>query len=109
MIKSPWTREELNGKKVRVTAVTPDGREFDGVTRVSTSGVNPDRLMSIEIIFDYATVPVPRRAQSGFRLSEQQAKRLKRSENAEYDFLYEGVLRAENDSPADKEVLDTKE
>ena len=102
MIKSPWLPEELDGKKVRVKAVTPYGLEFEGVTGIRTSGLNPDGLMSIEIIFDYATVPVPTRSQSGFRLSEFQAKRLKRSESDEYDFVYEGILQAESEVSATK-------
>src|SRR5207244_12711657 len=57
MIKSPWLPEELDGKKVRVKAVTPYGLEFEGVTGIRTSGLKDrksTRLNSSHQIISYA-------------------------------------------------------
>jgi hypothetical protein len=94
MIKSPWLPRDVNGKKVLVRAVTLSGLELNRVAEIVASGLNPEGLMHIEIIVTYDSRPWEK-TQAVFLLSERQAKRLKRSDNDEYDFVYEGILEPE--------------
>ena len=95
MIKSQWLPRDLNGRKILVDAVTTSGPGLKGIADIVTSGLNPDGLMHIDIIATYDSGPW-QKTQAVYLLSEHQAKRIKRAEGEEYDFVYEGRLEPDN-------------
>lgn len=95
MIKSPWAPDQINGKKILLDAVTNEGFGLNGIAEIVTSGLNPSGLMHVDIIATYDSGPYEK-TQAVYFLSEPQARRIKRAENEEYDFVYEGVLRPDN-------------
>jgi hypothetical protein len=95
MIKSPWLPREINGKKILVDAVTMSGLGLKGIAEIVASGLNPDGLMHIEIIVTHDSAPW-QKTQAVYLLSERQAKRIKRAESEDYDFVYEGRLEPDN-------------
>ena len=95
MIKSPWLPSEINCKKILVDAITMSGLGLKGVAEVVASGLNPNGLMHIDIIMTYDSGPW-QKTQAVYLLSERQAKRIKRAEGKEYDFVYQGRLEPDN-------------
>ena len=94
-IKSRWSRNELNGKRVfaRFTASTGASHEGTGAIRV---GESPRGLLAIDLVFTRYDSPY-QRTDILFHLSARQLRHLKKSKNnAEHDVEYEGRLVPDN-------------
>ena len=92
MIKSPFSRQQIDGKRVYAKA----DRELPEEGIIRASDLNPLGLMSVELVFTYFSKPA-QKTDAVFRLSERQVNQLKPSPDDRYDFIYDGILKPDNE------------
>ncbi|MEA3188677.1 MAG: hypothetical protein QOD99_2507 [Chthoniobacter sp.] len=95
-LKSAWSYEQLNDKKVFATFITKDGLSYEGtgVTRVRR---NPEGLLAVGLVFTRHDGPY-QRTDIIYHLSSRQLPHLERAADDEaFEFRYAGNLTPDND------------
>lgn len=96
-VKSNWTDDDLNGKKVFASFTINEGGSYEG-TGEMRARQNPDGEIAVELVFERYDSPY-HRTDFVYFLSAAQLERLTpvaASKSGDIDFQYEGQLVPDN-------------